>query len=194
MALIACPDCGQQMSDAAPACPRCGKPRGSGKRRGLFVALVLAGAMVAAVLFLRARALEASKKPSIETHCTMNGHGVGECTFTNTGTGSGSLCGTVFVAVNRLENNTLRSSAVCSGEVAARSTGVVPFTVVGVSDACSPRKLGYDKPGLTWTDVCAFAFEDSSLTDVSKEAQESLVSGDLAQHVLAVTTTVERAK
>jgi hypothetical protein len=27
MALIACPDCGQQVSDAAPACPRCGRPR-----------------------------------------------------------------------------------------------------------------------------------------------------------------------
>lgn len=26
MALIACPDCGNQVSDAAPTCPRCGRP------------------------------------------------------------------------------------------------------------------------------------------------------------------------
>lgn len=26
MPLIACPDCQQQVSDAAPACPRCGRP------------------------------------------------------------------------------------------------------------------------------------------------------------------------
>jgi len=28
MALIVCPDCGQQLSDAAPACVRCGRPMG----------------------------------------------------------------------------------------------------------------------------------------------------------------------
>jgi DNA-directed RNA polymerase subunit RPC12/RpoP len=26
MALIACPDCGTQVSDQAPACPKCGRP------------------------------------------------------------------------------------------------------------------------------------------------------------------------
>lgn len=26
MALIECPDCGAQVSDAAPACPHCGRP------------------------------------------------------------------------------------------------------------------------------------------------------------------------
>lgn len=26
MALIRCPDCGREVSDAAPACPQCGRP------------------------------------------------------------------------------------------------------------------------------------------------------------------------
>lgn len=26
MALVQCPDCGAEVSDAAPACPRCGRP------------------------------------------------------------------------------------------------------------------------------------------------------------------------
>jgi hypothetical protein len=26
MALVSCPDCGQQISDRAPACPKCGHP------------------------------------------------------------------------------------------------------------------------------------------------------------------------
>ena len=26
MALVACPDCSQQVSDAAPSCPHCGRP------------------------------------------------------------------------------------------------------------------------------------------------------------------------
>ena len=30
MALVTCPDCAAQVSDAAPACPKCGRPNGFG--------------------------------------------------------------------------------------------------------------------------------------------------------------------
>lgn len=50
MALITCPDCQKEVSDAAPACPSCGRPRtevavkkvgsGVGKLAGLTVLVV----------------------------------------------------------------------------------------------------------------------------------------------------------
>jgi len=34
MALLKCPDCGNDVSDQAPACPHCGRPLGSARPLG----------------------------------------------------------------------------------------------------------------------------------------------------------------
>ena len=41
MSLVACPDCGKELSTEASACPSCGRPVRSAKSRGVFIILGL---------------------------------------------------------------------------------------------------------------------------------------------------------
>jgi hypothetical protein len=81
--------------------------------------------------------------------CVMNGYGVGHCTFTNTKTGVGTLCGKV--RVSRTDQQNAASSAVfCSGKVEASSSKKVEFLVSEVREIC-------DTDG-SWTKVCDLVF------------------------------------
>lgn len=53
-------------------------------------------------------------KAAIEPNCTMNGFGAGTCSFTNTGTGSGSVCGVVEVSVDPVWEQVLATSVTSS--------------------------------------------------------------------------------
>ena len=59
MALVPCPDCGNQISSEAWACPKCGRPlkgQQSGKRFAIMLALmVVAITAVTALMNLRQR-------------------------------------------------------------------------------------------------------------------------------------------
>lgn len=105
------------------------------------------------LMFLVLIPLLACGKPVIEPTCTMNGLGAGTCSFTNTGTGSGSVCGVIEVSQNpiwetelkkaKLADETdwlvafaekkrfqpIRSPVFCSGSVGSKSTVAVDFQV-----------------------------------------------------------------
>lgn len=83
--------------------------------------------------------------------CTMNGLGDGECSFTNTGSFSGSMCGKIVVVKNENEGIREESGLFCSGNVPAKSTTKVSFSVIKVNALC--REVFKN-----WTDVCSFYF------------------------------------
>lgn len=95
--------------------------------------------------------------PKVEPSCTMNGFGAGACSFTNTGTSAGSVCGRVVVRRSG-QTDKAESALFCSGEVGKRSTTKVDFTIPGVSDLCgTPNPLAQK-----WSDVCSFGFTAST--------------------------------
>jgi hypothetical protein len=49
MALISCPECRQSVSDAAPACPRCGYPVAGSPRSGRGIDRDVAGKAIGAI-------------------------------------------------------------------------------------------------------------------------------------------------
>ena len=53
MALVTCPDCQAQISDAAPACPKCGRPMGARptRRTPLRSAIMLGAVTLFLVIF-----------------------------------------------------------------------------------------------------------------------------------------------
>jgi hypothetical protein len=89
----------------------------------------------------------------IEQHCLMNGLGKGECSFTNTGTAAGSVCGQIEIHGTDGRAGAERSGTICSGEVAKNTTTRVEFTIAGVPKLCAPGEAK------SWTDVCAHSFE-----------------------------------
>lgn len=95
--------------------------------------------------------------PHLESNCTMNGLGAGECSFTNTGTASGSMCGRIAVARNDGRAGRASSATFCSGEVAARSTTKVEFTIPEVRSLCATAGTGKK-----WGDVCTFALRSDA--------------------------------
>jgi hypothetical protein len=84
-------------------------------------------------------------KANISVECSMNGFGDGTCNFTNTGTSSGTICGTVEVM---RDTKILESSKFCSGEIKVRSTNQLEFIVSGVHDLC----------GHPWVNNCDMSF------------------------------------
>ncbi len=90
--------------------------------------------------------------PNMEVQCSMNGFGQGECSFTNTGTGAGALCGTVDVGSTAIgKTELIQSSKFCSGQVEPSTTKRVEFTVPNVRDHCSDGEKA-------WNEVCDFVF------------------------------------
>ena len=87
--------------------------------------------------------------------CTMNGLGEGECSFTNTGSFKGSVCGKIVVVKNENEGIREESGLFCSGEVPAKSTTKVSFSIPQVNGLCSELFK-------SWTDVCSFYFDEES--------------------------------
>jgi len=102
-------------------------------------------------------------KPHVEQTCTMNGFGQGECSFTNTGTAAGSVCGKVVVQKKRDATETSESSVFCSGEVGKQSTTKVDFKIPSVNTMCS---------GGPWQENCEFSFKsnDGSTPPPSEKA------------------------
>lgn len=124
------------------------KPKGTPAwQMGLL--LLLVGAPIGYGVFYYLRG-----EPKIEQSCRMNGFGKGECSFTNTGTGTGDVCGKIRVSRNG--GGSEESDLFCSGQVEKRSTKSVDFMVTGVSRLC-------DAPaGKDWRDVCSFTFDRAS--------------------------------
>lgn len=107
-----------------------------------------------ATLLALALPLLACGKPQLKEHCVMNGWGHGTCTFTNTGTATGTMCGRIIVT-NKYEPTEMppESSVLCSGDVAKASTGTVSFSIPSVQEYCS----SWQRRGLSkWGDVCDF--------------------------------------
>lgn len=133
MALIKCPDCGTDVSDAAPACPKCGRPiareaaqvvaasdsdAAKPRRRApatftitLSTFVLIALAILTAVWFVPP--LEIGQ--NLQASCQVNGGGEGQCQFTNTGWTPGAQC--IDVSLRNPQGGTVRSEPVCSGRV-----------------------------------------------------------------------------
>lgn len=161
MALIKCPDCGIDVSDAAPACPKCGRPAGPivapngfrqrtpprEKKRTSTVsitlssfALILIG-FVLAVCFVPAFQIG----QHVEARCQVNGLGSGTCQFTNTGWTPGSQC--VAVRLVNKQGGAVSSGPLCSGRIWPNDTAQRDVSMV-VGNNC-------DAVGAAWNDVCA---------------------------------------
>lgn len=98
-------------------------------------------------------------KSNIESNCSSNGYGQGSCSFTNTGSGAGSVCGKVTVSSIYDKNNATQSSLFCSGDVQPSSTVDVKFTVPNVSSLCSGsdgRNTGVRR---SWNEMCNLSWE-----------------------------------
>lgn len=176
MALINCPDCGTEVSDAAPACPKCGRPiapptpqthaRGRGERNrspatftitvSSFVLIVLA--IAAAVWFVPA--LEIGQ--NLATSCQVNGTGQGSCQFTNTGWTPGSQC--IDVGLRNQQGGDVRSGPVCSGRVWPNDTAEKNVMLV-IGHICD-GPLGF--PDLS--KVCTMDIRNVDSSDADTEA------------------------
>ena len=83
--------------------------------------------------------------PNIEQSCTMNGRGEGNCSFSNTGDGSGAECGHIEV-VNTLKSEAMdnivaivgkpESPVFCSGKLEPSSTAKIDFFVPHLDKVC----------------------------------------------------------
>ena len=93
-------------------------------------------------------------KADIDVQCTMNGLGQGSCSFTNTGSGGGALCGQIKV-YRTLGDDHITSNKFCSGEVGKSSTANIDFSIPDVRTFCD------GEAGQSWSDLCAFEFVDS---------------------------------
>jgi len=171
MALINCPDCGTEVSDAAPACPKCGRPIASvpspanvsGERtRGRshatvtvtlssFVLIVLA--IAAAVWFVPSMEIG----QNLEARCQVNGMGNGSCQFTNTGWTPGAQC--VDVSLRNKQGGAAHSGAVCSGRVWPNDT-VQKNVMIAIGNTCD-NALGV--PDLS--DICTMDVNNADSDD-----------------------------
>jgi len=103
------------------------------------------------VLVALAFTLSGCGKANIETSCTMNGWGSGECEFLNVGTAEGST--EIEVTVHNVKTGTivgstrLKSGLIKKGDVRSRS-----LLVSGVKGGCDADFSA----GETWQDVCTF--------------------------------------
>lgn len=109
---------------------------------------------------------------NITQECVMNGYGAGSCSFTNTGTKRGAVCGKIVVR-SLLNNKVYESSKFCSGMVEEKSTTKVEFNIPAVRSACDPPETVV----LTWQMLCNFTF----LADVEAETAPSISKADAAK-------------
>lgn len=171
MALINCPDCGAEVSDAAPACPKCGRPIASvpsptnasdERTRGRshatvtvtlssFVLIVLA--IAAAVWFVPSMEIG----QNLEARCQVNGMGNGACQFTNTGWTPGAQC--VDVSLRNKQGSAAHSGAVCSGRVWPNDT-VQKNVMIAIGNTCDN---GLGVPDLS--DVCTMDVNNADSDD-----------------------------
>ncbi len=121
--------------------------------KNLIIAACAAATGIAAVATV---AINPSATASIGYSSTMNGHGIGDLTFTNTGDKPGALCGRIVIdgPKDAIELGAIR----CSGEVAPQTTVTRTFTELGVSDMCEP-KIGQK----SWQDNCSFYFDTDAV-------------------------------
>jgi hypothetical protein len=171
MALIKCPDCGAEVSDAAPACPRCGRPadpivapNGSRQRTpqrernrtgtvsitlSSFALLIIGFAL--AVCFVPALQIG----QHVEARCQVNGLGSGTCQFTNTGWTPGSQC--VAVRLVNKQGGAVSSGPLCSGRIWPNDTAQRDVAMV-IGDNCSA-------PGVMWNDACTMDIRNLTAGD-----------------------------
>ena len=100
----------------------------------------------------KAEELAYANRPIIAESCTMNGWGVGECNFTNTGKTAGAKCG----VINVQGPGVVQSDKFCSGMVEPMSTEKVEFKIPAVDELC-------DNGFQSWTEKCNFDFFESGL-------------------------------
>jgi hypothetical protein len=100
----------------------------------------------------KAAELAYANRPIIAESCTMNGYGVGECNFTNTGKTAGAKCG----VINVQGPGVVQSDKFCSGMVEPMSTEKVEFKIPAVDELC-------DNGFQSWTEKCNFDFFESGL-------------------------------
>jgi len=185
MALIKCPDCGADVSDAAPVCPKCGRPiarqadepdapsaapRSKAAARSStrvtvtvssFV-LVCAG-IFAAIWFVPA--LEIGE--AMQARCQVNGTGDGSCQFTNTGWTPGSLC--VVVNLVNKEGGADVSGPVCSGRVWPNDTADRHVSIL-LDSKC--EALGGLLPVLS-SDKCSMVIHNVGEDDIGSGSPSS---------------------
>lgn len=188
MALINCPDCGTEVSDAAEACPKCARPIASpmyqapSRTRGertrspavftvtlsSFVLIVLA--IAAAVWFVPSMEIG----QNLEARCQVNGTGAGTCQFTNTGWTPGAQC--VDVSLRNKQGSAVHSGAVCSGRVWPNDT-TEKNVMIEIGNTCN-NALGV--PDLS--DVCTMDVNNAdsnaaggapSTTDAAPQAADT---------------------
>jgi uncharacterized protein YecT (DUF1311 family) len=167
MALIKCPDCGTDVSDAAPACPKCGRPaadtygapnvstqsptKNDRKRSGTvsvtlssFAVLIIG--IVLAVCFVPA--LQIGRH--LETSCQVNGLGNGTCQFTNTGWTPGSEC--VAVRLVNKQGGSVSSGPLCSGRIWPNDTAQRDVSIAMGSNC--------ENDAGPWTEMCHVVVDD----------------------------------
>lgn len=101
----------------------------------------------------------------ITKECVMNGRGEGTCSFTNTGTAEGEMCGRIFVETKDGKKNA-ESNIFCSGKIPVNTTVNVSFNVpqtqvlCGVSSFEQELVYGFSAGlgSINWTDKCDFYF------------------------------------
>jgi len=160
MALVKCPDCAREISDAAPTCVGCGRPN-AGTTTAIRVetpsprrsrkARIIVG--VSALVIIVGYGV-ANYFTDVWPSCTMNGFGMGECTFTNQGFVPSRICGKIVVR-QTIRDEATDTAAFCSGLVWPNSSVQVSFVVPGAQSLCA---TAYDS-GKHWGDVCSFGFK-----------------------------------
>jgi len=164
MALIQCQDCGMNVSDAAPACPKCGRPIASfpgpfrptatkpDKKRHNSVSITLSSfALVLIGLSLAVCFVPAFQiGQHVEASCQVNGIGSGTCQFTNTGWTPGSQC--VVVRLINKQGGAVSSGPLCSGRIWPNDTTQREVSMV-IGDTC-------DSAGTAWNNVCSLDIQN----------------------------------
>jgi len=78
----------------------------------------------------------------------MDGYGSGKCVFTNTGDGSGAVCGKVVVKFRYSGDQMTESPVFCSGDVKPSTSTEAQFFVPNMEDVCYTNISG------SWTERC----------------------------------------
>lgn len=192
MALIKCPDCDADVSDAAPACPKCGRPiagaaspdasrdelapaQQRGRKPATFTitlsSFVLIALVIAASVWF-VPPLEIGQ--NLQASCQVNGTGAGQCQFTNTGWTPGAQC--VDVSLRNPQGSAVRSGPVCSGRVWPNDT-VEKNVMIVIGDTCD-GPLGI--PDLSKVCTMDVSNVDSSDADPGPSDQSNAPQPDVA--------------
>lgn len=105
--------------------------------------------VVACLLLVAPVPLIGCSKADFRANCQLNAWGQGNCTFTNLGKGSGSMC--IVATVSNHTGMTRRSMETCSGTLGPKSTSKAEYAIPDW-DALCPTQLGQN-----WQEVCQWA-------------------------------------